>query len=323
MATHLVYDGESESTHVSDELASGGEREIGGAAERAAAAGCRRRMGVRRGERDSLLSQYLQDISAYPLLSRDEEVALARRSRAGDQDALDRLVRSNLRFVVTIAKRYRHRSVSLPDLINEGNLGLIRAARRFDETKGIKFVSYAVWWIRQAILQALAEQGHIMRVPLNRAGAVHRIGKCASALRQQLGREPTHAEIAAELALSREEIAAALSAARAPLSFDAPRAPGEDNPLADYLADDGAPPPDEYGVERALAAALQESLLRLKEREVTILRLYFGLDGEEPMSLERIGATLGITRERVRQIKEKALARLRAGRLGKALADFY
>ena len=257
------------------------------------------------------LDQYLRDISAYPLITREEETVLARLIRVNDQEALDKLVRSNLRFVVSVAKKYQNQGVSLADLINEGNLGLIRAAHKFDETKGIKFISYAVWWIRQAILQALAEQSRIVRVPLNRAGALHRIGKRASALRQELGREATHAEIADGMDISIEEVAKTMSISQGHLSLDAPMSPGEDNKLLDYLADTLSPTPDELTFEKALTEAIEESLSDLKERESKILRLYFGLDGSEPMTLEEIGDLLGITRERVRQIKEKALSRLR------------
>src|SRR5665647_2132196 len=219
------------------------------------------------------LDQYLRDISIYPLITREEEVTLAQKIRKNDQEALDKLVRSNLRFVVSVAKKYQNQGVSLSDLINEGNLGLIRAAHKFDETKGIKFISYAVWWIRQSILQALAEQSRIVRVPLNRAGALHRLGKRASTLLQ-------------------------------------------DRP------DTTNRTPDELTFEKALTEAIEESLSGLKERESKILRLYFGLDGEDPMTLEDIGTLLGITRERVRQIKEKALLKLRHNSRRRALESF-
>ena len=262
------------------------------------------------------LDQYLRDISAYPLIDREEEVRLAQRIRLNDQSALDKLVRSNLRFVVSVAKKYQNQGVALSDLINEGNLGLIRAAHKFDETKGIKFISYAVWWIRQAILQALAEQSRIVRVPLNRAGTLHRIGKRANALLQELGREPTHEEI------TEEEVAKTISISQTHLSLDAPLTPGEDNKLLDYLPDNLNPTPDELTFEKALTEAIEESLSSLKEREAKILRLYFGLDGQEPMTLEEIGSLLGITRERVRQIKEKALSRLRHVSRARALESF-
>ncbi len=268
------------------------------------------------------LDQYLRDISIYPLISREEEVSLAQRIRLNDQEALDKLVRSNLRFVVSVAKKYQNQGVSLSDLINEGNLGLIRAAHKFDETKGIKFISYAVWWIRQSILQALAEQSRIVRVPLNRAGALHRIGKRASTLLQELGRQPTHLEIAEGLDITEEEVAKTMLISQVHLSLDAPMTPGEDNRLLDYLPDNTNRTPDEQTFEKALSEAIEESLAGLKERESKILRLYFGLDGEDPMTLEDIGTLLGITRERVRQIKEKALLKLRHNSRRRALESF-
>lgn len=268
------------------------------------------------------LDQYLRDISAYPLISREEEAELARRIRVGDQEALDKLVRSNLRFVVSVAKKYQNQGVSLSDLINEGNLGLIRAAHKFDETKGIKFISYAVWWIRQAILQALAEQSRIVRVPLNRAGTLHRIGKRANALLQELGREATHAEIADGMDITEEEVAKTMSISQVHLSLDAPLTPGEDNRLLDYLPDTIHPNPEDQTFDKARTEAIEESLCGLKEREAKILRLYFGIDEAEPMTLEEIGAQLGITRERVRQIKEKALSRLRHVSRSKSLESF-
>lgn len=268
------------------------------------------------------LDQYLRDISAYPLISRAEEARLAEQIHKGDQECLDTLVRSNLRFVVSVAKKYQNQGVSLSDLINEGNLGLIRAAHKFDETKGIKFISYAVWWIRQAILQALAEQSRIVRVPLNRAGTLHRIGKRANALLQELGRDATHAEIAHGMDITEEEVAKTMAISQAHLSLDAPVAPGDDNRLLDYLPDTLNPTPDEQTFEKALTESIVEALSHLKERESKILRLYFGLDGSEPMTLEEIGALLGITRERVRQIKEKALSRLRHVSRARALESY-
>jgi RNA polymerase primary sigma factor len=267
----------------------------------------------RRSQHDeSSLDQYLKEISAYPLLSREDEVELAVCIRTGDEEALDKLVRSNLRFVVSVAKKYQNQGVALGDLINEGNLGLIRAAHKFDETKGIKFISYAVWWIRQAILQALAEQSRIVRVPLNRAGALHRIGKRSSTMLQELGREPTLEELAGELDLSEDEVQRTLAISQSHLSLDAPLTPGEDNRLLDYLPDQFSAGPDDETYERALASTVEDALSTLKTREARVLRLYFGLeDGHDPMTLEEIGALLGITRERVRQIKEKALVRLR------------
>ena len=263
------------------------------------------------GFEEGSLDQYLRDISAYPLISRDDEAELARRIRTGDQEALDKLVRSNLRFVVSVEKKYQNQGVSLSDLINEGNLGLIRAAHKFDETKGIKFISYAVWWIRQAILQALAEQSRIVRVPLSRAGTLHRIGKRSSSLTQELGREPTVEEIAEELELSGEEIKHTLAMAQTHLALDAPLVPGEDGQLLDYVSDQFAAGPDEELYSEALQRSIEDALGTLSEREAKVLRLYFGLGDTEPLTLEQIGERFGITRERVRQIKERALARLR------------
>ncbi len=271
---------------------------------------------------ESSLDQYLKEISQYPLLTREDEIDLAQRIRIKDGEALDKLVRSNLRFVVSVAKKYQNQGVALGDLINEGNLGLIRAAHKFDETKGIKFISYAVWWIRQAILQALAEQSRIVRVPLNRAGALHRIGKRSSALLQELGREPTVEEIADELDISHEEVQRTLAISQSHLSLDAPLSPGEDNRLLDYLPDQFSPGPDDETYERALSMTIEEALGTLKEREAKVLRLYFGLEGTDAMTLEEIGSLLGITRERVRQIKEKALVRLRHASRSRFLETF-
>ncbi|MDH4348268.1 MAG: RNA polymerase sigma factor RpoD/SigA [Gemmatimonadota bacterium] len=268
------------------------------------------------------LDQYLREISKYPLINQAEEVRLAQLIHGGDEEALDKLVRSNLRFVVSVAKKYQNQGVSLSDLINEGNLGLIRAAHKFDETKGIKFISYAVWWIRQAILQALAEQSRIVRVPLNRAGALHRIGKRSAALLQELGREPTPAEIAEGMEFTMEEVQKTLSISQTHLSLDAPLTPGEDNRLLDYLPDTQNSGPDNETFEKALIESIEEVLSTLKEREAKILRLYFGLDGPEPKTLEEIGSLLGITRERVRQIKEKALTRLRHVSRARALESY-
>ncbi|HUF13640.1 MAG TPA: sigma-70 family RNA polymerase sigma factor [Longimicrobiales bacterium] len=271
---------------------------------------------------ESSLDQYLKEISAYPLLTREQEVDLAIRIRTGEEAALDKLVRSNLRFVVSVAKKYQNQGVALGDLINEGNLGLIRAAHKFDETKGIKFISYAVWWIRQAILQALAEQSRIVRVPLNRAGTLHRIGKRSSALLQELGREPTVDEIADGLDISHDEVEKTLAISQTHLSLDAPLTPGEDNRLLDYLPDQFGRGPEEETYDKALTDVVEEALGSLKEREAKVLRLYFGLDGQEPMTLEEIGSLLGITRERVRQIKERALVRLRHASRARFLETF-
>lgn len=268
------------------------------------------------------LDQYLREISRYPLITREEEAVLAVRIRNGDHGGMEKLVRSNLRFVVSVAKKYQNQGVALSDLINEGNLGLIRAAHKFDETKGIKFISYAVWWVRQAILQALAEQSRIVRVPLNRAGTLHRIGRRSAALLQELGRQPTVDEIAEGMDISREEVAKTMSISLAHLSLDAPMSPGEDNRLMDYLPDTQTPGPDDNTFEKALCESIHKVLKELKEREARILRLYFGLDDQEAMTLEEIGGLMGITRERVRQIKEKALARLRHVSRARSLESF-
>ncbi len=278
---------------------------------------------TRRGSfKEGSLDQYLKEISQYPLIDRQEEARLARGIRKGDPECLDKMVRSNLRFVVSVSKKYQNQGVPLSDLINEGNLGLIRAAHKFDETKGIKFISYAVWWIRQAILQALAEQSRIVRVPLNRAGALHRIGRRSSSLFQELGREPTVNEIAEDLDISQEEVERTLAISQSHLSLDAPMTPGEDNRLLDYLPDQFSPGPEDEAYDHALRQRIEDALGSLKEREAKILRLYFGLDEQEPMTLEEIGSLLGITRERVRQIKEKALGRLRHASRARFLESF-
>jgi RNA polymerase primary sigma factor len=282
--------------------------------------------GSRRGtlaSEDGSLDQYLREISRYPLISREQECELAPRIRAGDEEAVDTLVRSNLRFVVSVAKRYQNQGVSLSDLINEGNLGLIRAAHKFDESKDIKFISYAVWWIRQSILQALAEQSRIVRVPLNRAGALHRIGRRASAMVQELGREATHDEIARDMSLSLDEVSLTMGIAQGHVSLDSPVTPGEENRLSDYLADTEHASPEDEMVEHAMTEQVGVALHRLKAREERILRMYFGLGESEALTLEEIGARLGITRERVRQIKEKALSRLRHVSNSGALESFY
>lgn len=269
------------------------------------------------------LDQYLQEISNYPLIDREQEAELARGIRQNDAAALERLVRANLRFVVSVAKRYQNQGVSLADLINEGNIGLIRAAQKFDETRGIKFISYAVWWIRQAILQALAEQSRIVRVPLSRAGTLHRIGKRSSLLAQELGREPTVEELAEELELSEDEIKHTLAMAQVHLSLNAPLIPGEDGQLMDYVSDQFSPGPDEDMYARALQHTIDTALSTLSEREAKVLRLYYGLGDCDPLTLEQIGERFGITRERVRQIKERALARLRHQSRARFLETFF
>jgi RNA polymerase primary sigma factor len=274
------------------------------------------------GSDEGSLDVYLRDISRYPLITQADEVRLAQRIRQGDEEALDTLVRSNLRFVVSVAKKYQNQGVSLADLINEGNLGLIRAAHKFDETKNIKFISYAVWWIRQAILQALAEQSRIVRVPLNRAGALHRIGRRTSALQQELGRDPTAGEIAEGMDIDVAEVERTMAISQVHLSLDTPMTPGEDNRLLDYLPDALDRGSDAEAMDHALTESIEAVFRSLRDREVRILRLYFGLDSPEPLTLEEIGEMLGITRERVRQIKEKALVRLRHAGEAHALEAF-
>lgn len=262
-------------------------------------------------DHEDSLDLYFKEISNYPLLPREDEIKLAVQLKKGSQKALEKLTCSNLRFVVSVAKKYQNQGVPLSDLINEGNVGLIRAAHKFDETRGIKFISYAVWWIRQAILQALAEQSRIVRVPLNRAGTLYKISKKSNRLTQELGRKPTVEEIAEGMDIGLEEVRKTLSISQSHLSLDSPLTPGENNPLLDYLPDNYNRGPAENAYENARSSTIEASLGALKEREAKILRLYFGLGGQESMTLEQIGSVLGITRERVRQIKEKAFSRLR------------
>jgi RNA polymerase primary sigma factor len=275
------------------------------------------------GADEGSLDIYLREISRYPLITKADEVTLARGIRKGDEEALNTLVRSNLRFVVSVAKKYQNQGVSLADLINEGNLGLIRAAGKFDETRGIKFISYAVWWIRQSILQALAEQSRIVRVPLNRAGTLYRIGRRTSALQQELGRDPTAREVAEGMDMAVEEVERTMVISQAHLSLDAPVTKGEDNRLLDYIPDQNGPRPDAQAYAHALTETIDICFESLREREAKILRLYFGLDSPESKTLEQIGGMMGITRERVRQIKERALQRLRLQTDAQALETFF
>lgn len=258
------------------------------------------------------LDLYLHEINKTPLLTREEEQDLARRIKKGDKGALDQLVKANLRFVVSIAKQYSNQGLSLEDLINDGNLGLIKAAHRFDEERGYKFISYAVWWIRQAMLQSLAEHSRIVRLPLNRAGTLYRIGKASRQLDQELGRAPSASEIAKRLDISVEEVEDTMHIANTHVSLDDPYSnEKDDNALVDYLTDDNQTMPDEDTYSNALVDDMEKALNTLSDREKHILSLYFGLNGDEPMTLEEIGKELGLTRERIRQIKEKAIQRLR------------
>ena len=271
---------------------------------------------------DQSLDKYLQEIGEVSLIDAAEEVRLAKLVKQGNQDALNKLVQANLRFVVSVAKQYQNQGLSLGDLINEGNLGLIKAAKRFDETKGFKFISYAVWWIRQAILQALAEQSRIVRLPLNRVGALHKIGKVSSDLEQNYGLEPSAEEIAEQLDMSSSEVTDTLKISSRHLSLDAPFQEGEDNRLLDVLEDEVQAPPDEELFDEALQKEVVKALSTLTDREAEVIRLYFGIGREKPMTLEQIGTKFGLTRERVRQIKEKAIRRLRHSSRSRALAPY-
>jgi RNA polymerase primary sigma factor len=258
-----------------------------------------------------MLDQYLQEIGQIPLLTPAEEVDLARRIKQGDQEALHRLTRANLRFVVSVAKKYQGQGLSLADLINEGNYGLIKAAQRFDETRGFKFISYAVWWIRQAILQALAEQSRVVRLPLNRIGTISKIRKTSAKLAQKHDRPPNVDELAQELDIDPDKVREALQHTGRHLSMDAPFNEEDDNSLLDVLASDEEVAPDEYLMDESLKIDIERALSTLHPREAEITRLYFGIGREHPLTLEEIGQRFNLTRERVRQIKEKALRKLR------------
>jgi len=257
------------------------------------------------------LDKYLQDIGKVDLLTPEQEIELAIQLKKGDQSAMEKLTKANLRFVVSVAKQYQNQGLSLGDLINEGNLGLIKSVRRFDETRGFKFISYAVWWIRQSILQALAEQSRIVRLPLNRVGALNKIGKTYSNLKQEFEREPSAEEMAEALEMDVEEISDAMKLSSKQVSVDAPFSLGEENSLLDVIQDDQQPSPDNELISESLKTEVKSVLATLPEREAEVIRLYFGLDGEYPMTLEEIGEKFNLTRERVRQIKEKAIRRLR------------
>lgn len=268
------------------------------------------------------LDQYLQEIGEVPLLSAEEEVDLARRIKRGEHEALERLTKANLRFVVSVAKQYQKQGLSLGDLINEGNLGLIKAAKRFDEAKGFKFISYAVWWIRQSILQALAEQSRIVRLPLNRVGTLHKIGKTSSGLEQEFGREPSPTEIAEELDMSANEVMDTLRISSRHLSLDAPFNDEGDNRLLDVIEDEFQPSPDEELASDSLRRAIEKALSTLTSREADVISLYFGINRERALTLEEIGERFGLTRERVRQIKEKAIRRLRHASRSRSLRSY-
>jgi RNA polymerase primary sigma factor len=273
-------------------------------------------------DEDRSLDLYLREIGSTPLITAEEEVRLAKRIRQGDKIALEKLTKANLRFVVSVAKNYQNQGLSLADLINEGNIGLIKAAKRFDETRGFKFISYAVWWIRQAILQALAEQSRIVRLPLNRVGTLHKIGKISSSLEQAYGRNPSPDEIARELELSESEVADTLKISNSHLSLDQPFSVSEDNSLIDILEDEYQPGPDEALLDHSLRIEIEKALDTLTPREAEVINLYFGLNAEKALTLEEIGNRFNLTRERVRQIKEKAIRRLRHASRSRSLRAY-
>jgi RNA polymerase primary sigma factor len=268
------------------------------------------------------LDKYLQEIGRVDLLTPDEEVELAKRIKTGDQMALEKLTKANLRFVVSVAKQYQNQGLSLGDLINEGNLGLIKAAQRFDETRGFKFISYAVWWIRQSILQALAEQSRIVRLPLNRVGSLNKIAKTFSELEQKFEREPSPEELAEVLELATSEIVDTMKISGRHISMDAPFAQGEENSLLDVLENDANDTPDSGLINDSLRREVNRALSTLTQREADVIGLYFGLNGENSLTLEEIGEKFSLTRERVRQIKEKAIRRLRHTSRSKSLKPY-
>lgn len=268
------------------------------------------------------LDKYLQEIGKVDLITSDVEVELAKRIREGDQIALEKLTKANLRFVVSVAKQYQNNGLTLGDLINEGNLGLIKAAKRFDETRGFKFISYAVWWIRQSIMQALAEQSRIVRLPLNRVGSLNKISKTFSDLEQKFQREPSAEELADILEITTEEVTDTLKISGRHISMDAPFVQGEENSLLDVLANDSEATPDSQLIVDSLRREVQRALATLTQRESDVISYYFGLNGETAMTLEEIGEKYNLTRERVRQIKEKATRRLRQNSRSKTLKTY-
>jgi RNA polymerase primary sigma factor len=267
------------------------------------------------------LDKYLQEIGREELISVEEEVELAQRIKKGDQLALEKLTRANLRFVVSVAKQYQNQGLSLPDLINEGNLGLIKAAEKFDETRGFKFISYAVWWIRQSILQALAEQSRIVRLPLNQVGSLNKINKAYSKFEQENERKPSPDELAEKLDLPADKVSDTLRVSGRHISVDAPFVEGEDNSLLDVLVNNDSPSADRTLINESLAREIERALATLTERESDIIRYFFGIGCQE-MTLEEIGERFGLTRERVRQIKEKAIRRLRHTSRSKLLKSY-
>ena len=268
------------------------------------------------------LDKYLQEIGKVELITADEEVELAQRIRQGDRIALEKLTKANLRFVVSVSKQYQNQGLSLPDLINEGNLGLIKAAQRFDETRGFKFISYAVWWIRQSILQALAEQSRIVRLPLNKIGSINKINKTYAKLEQEFEREPNAEEIAEVLDLTEAEVKESMKNAGRHVSMDAPLVQDEDNNMYDVLKSDEVVTPETELLYESLRKEIDRAISTLTQREADVVRLYFGLNGSHPMTLEEIGEKFDLTRERVRQIKEKAIRRLKHTSRSKILKGY-
>ncbi len=268
------------------------------------------------------LDKYLQEIGKVDLITADEEVELAQKIKAGDRVALEKLTKANLRFVVSVAKQYQNQGLSLPDLINEGNLGLIKAAQRFDETRGFKFISYAVWWIRQSILQALAEQSRIVRLPLNKIGSINKINKAYATLEQEHERAPSAEEISELLDMSESDVKESMKNSGRHVSMDAPLVEGEDSNLYDVLNTGESPSPDGLLMTESLRIEIERALQTLTPREADLIRLYFGLNGAHPMTLEEIGETFDLTRERVRQIKEKAIRRLKHTSRSKILKSY-
>ena len=268
------------------------------------------------------LDKYLQEIGRVDLITAEEEVELAQRIKAGDEMALEKLTKANLRFVVSVAKQYQNQGLSLPDLINEGNLGLIKAARRFDETRGFKFISYAVWWIRQSILQALAEQSRIVRLPLNKIGSINKINKAYALLEQKLERPPTAEEVAKELDLTEDEVKQAMKNSGRHVSMDAPLVEGEDSNMYNVIGSEDSPNPDEGLMVDSLRQEIGRALATLTPREGEVVKAYFGLNGAHAMTLEEIGEAFDLTRERVRQIKEKAVRRLKHTSRSKILKTY-
>ena len=268
------------------------------------------------------LDKYLQEIGKVDLITADEEVELAQRIKAGDQTALEKLTKANLRFVVSVAKQYQNQGLTLPDLINEGNLGLIKAAKRFDETRGFKFISYAVWWIRQSILQALAEQSRIVRLPLNKIGSINKINKMYAFLEQENERPPSAEEIAKKLDMTVNDVKESMKNSGRHVSMDAPLIEGEDSNLYDVLNSGESPNPDRKLLHESLRIEINRALETLTPREADVVKVYFGLGEHQPMTLEEIGETFDLTRERVRQIKEKAIRRLKHTSRSKILMTY-